>query len=270
MILAVHTDHLQQVNIGRTGSQYTVDDGVTGQHIVDKQRVGSGDVSMYGIIIDTVAVCVIVETAGRTYLVVKHPCRRVVCLDSRLHEKRTAQHIGHITIETLHILRGIAKTHTVLVGVRIDETGAELDELRIHRVVHAGSETLIVWTGTFQGTFLLEIVESYIIGAIGTTTAEVQVMVLADTRLEHFVEPVGIGIIPESVCTVNKAISSGKRCSRVGACLTEILAVLVGVHHVIHTLRNLIDTEVAFIVDSQRLVFLTVLCGDDDHTVSST
>ena len=41
MVLALHTNHLEQVEVGRTCGNNTVNDGITGQHIVHQQWVGS-------------------------------------------------------------------------------------------------------------------------------------------------------------------------------------------------------------------------------------
>ena len=107
---------------------------------------------------------------------------------------------------------------------------------------------------------------------MGTTAAEVHVMVLTSASLEHFLEPVGIGVVHKLVlaCGWVKRVSTGESCARVGTSLTDIVAVLVSVHHVVNTVRNLVDTEVTRVVHLQRLVFLTVLGGDDDHTIGGT
>ena len=96
-------------------------------------------------------------------------------------------------------------------------------------------------------------------------------MVLAHTLLEHLVEPVGIRVVHKVVFTVlTHAVTAGKRSIGVGGSLTQVVAVLVGIHQVVGAARNNVNTEVALVVNLQRLVFLTVLGGDDDHTVSST
>ena len=153
----------------------------------------------------------------------------------------------------------------------VDERGAELDELGLHRVVHTGGETLVVRTGALERTLLVEVVEAYIISIMGTTTAQVHVVVLADTSLEHLVKPVGVGSVDKVVTTViAQAVTAGKRSTRVGTSLTQIVAVLVGIHHIVCAARNEVHTEITLVVHLQRLVFLTVLRGDDDHTVSGT
>ena len=134
--------------------------------------------------------------------------------------------------------------------MRIDETGTELDELGLHRVVHTSRKALIVWTGTFQRTLLLEIVKTYIISIVCTTAAKIHVVVLTDTRLEHFFEPIGIRIVHEVVFTVlTHAVSTGQGSIGISCCLSQIVAVLVSVHHVVCTTGNLIDTEVTFVVN---------------------
>ena len=155
--------------------------------------------------------------------------------------------------------------------MRIHEAGAELDELRVHRVVHAGGETLVVRTCALERTVLLVVVQTDIIGIVLTATAQVHVVVLADTRLKHLVKPVGIRAVLELIHAIRHlAVATRQRGARVGTSLSQIGAVLIGVHHVIYTARNLVHTEVTLVVHLQRLVLLTVLRGDDHHTVSGT
>ena len=98
--------------------------------------------------------------------------------------------------------------------MRINQTGAELDELRVHCVVHTSSETLVVWTSTLKSTFLVEVVETYIISIVGTTTAQVHIVVLTDTRLKHLFEPVCIGIILELIDALRHlAVTTRQKCS---------------------------------------------------------
>ena len=155
--------------------------------------------------------------------------------------------------------------------MRIDEACAELDELCVHGVVHTCCEALVVRTCTLEGSLLVEVVEADVISIVGTATAQVHVVVLADTRLEHFVEPVGVRTVHEVVLAVfAQAVATRKRRAAVQASLTEVVAVLVGIHQVVSAAGNLVNTEVALVVNLQRLVFLTILRRDDDHTVSST
>ncbi len=47
---------------------------------------------------------------------------------------------------------------------------------------------------------------------MGTTTAQVHVVVLADTGLEHLVKPVGVGSVDKVVTAViAQAVTAGKR-----------------------------------------------------------
>ena len=107
---------------------------------------------------------------------------------------------------------------------------------------------------------------------MSTTSGKVYIMVLTDTRFEYFVEPVGIGVILEMVFP-GFAVELVSRWQRsVGVCtsLTDVLAVLVGIHYIIDSLRNIIHTEISIVVHFQRLVFLSAFGGDDNHTVGST
>ena len=104
VVLVLQTNHLQQVNISRTSTSDTVYCGVTGQQVVDQQGIRSRDITMDGIVVDTISVGIVVVAAGRTYLVVEYPCVGVVSLDSRLHQQCTTQHVGDVTIQTLYIL----------------------------------------------------------------------------------------------------------------------------------------------------------------------
>ena len=67
-----------------------------------------------------------------------------------------------------------------------------------------------------------------------------------------------------------EAVTAGKRSIGVGSGIAQVVAVLVGIHQVVLVVGNDVDTEVALIVKLQRLVFLTALGRDDDHTVGST
>ena len=155
--------------------------------------------------------------------------------------------------------------------MRVHEAGAELDELHVHRVVHAGRITLKVRTCALERSFLIEIVKTDIIGIVGTATAQVHAVVLTDTCLEGLVEPVGVRVVAEVVVAVAAlAVASGNGNTGIFSGNAEIAAVLVGIHHVVDILADLVDTEVALVVHLQRLVFLTALGRDDHHTVSST
>ena len=158
---------------------------------------------MNGIIVNAIAVSIVVIAAGRAYLVVKHPSGRVVSLNGRLHQQCSTQHVGDIAIQTLNILRGVRKTHTVLVAVRINQRRTEVDELGLHRVINTCRKALVVRTCTLQRTFLLEVVETDVISAGGTTAAQIDIVVLAGTCLENFVEPVGVCTVLEMVLTVS-------------------------------------------------------------------
>ena len=96
-------------------------------------------------------------------------------------------------------------------------------------------------------------------------------MVLADTRLEHFLKPVGVGIILEVVATILAHLVAAWECSaRVGTSLTDIVAILLSVHNVVCATWYNVGTKVARVVHLERLVLLTILCCDDNHTVCCT
>ena len=117
VVLVLKTQHLQQIYISRSCAHDTVDDRVTCQHIIDEQGVRSRDVTMHGIVVHTVAIGIIAVAAGRSHLVVEHPCALVVSLNRRLHAQGTKQHVGHVAIHTLDIQVTVAvgrHTHTVL------------------------------------------------------------------------------------------------------------------------------------------------------------
>ena len=156
--------------------------------------------------------------------------------------------------------------------MRIDKTRAELDELRFHSVVHTGCIALVVGACTLKSSFLLKVVKRNIIGVVCTTTAEVYIVVLPYTCLKHLVKPISIGVIHKLVtsCFGVQLIASGNRSARVCTCLTYILAVLFGIHHIVNTTRNLVNSHVTRVINLQRLVFLTVLCRDDNHAVGSS
>ena len=205
MVLVFNPQHLEQIHIGRTCTYKTVNTGITLQQVIDKQRVGSRNITMYSIIVNSISVCVIIETVSDSHLTVEHPCIRVVCLDGRLHQQGRTQHVANVTIQTLYIFGSIRQCHIVLVRMRIYNAGLELDELGIHRIVHTCSETFEVRTGTFQRSLLAIVVQTYIIGIMGTASRKVYIMVLTNTCLEYFIKPVCIRIIHEMIfsgCTI--------------------------------------------------------------------
>ena len=155
--------------------------------------------------------------------------------------------------------------------MRINEAGAELDELNIHSVVHTSCITLKVRTCALERTFLIIVVKTDVIGVVGTTTAQVDTVVHTSTCLESLVEPVGICFVTEVIETVTTfAIATRNGDTSILSSNTEIAAVLLSIHHIVDILSDLVDTEVALIVYLQRLLFLTALGSDDHHTVSST
>ena len=202
VVLACNTNHLQQVNIGRGCTQETVYNRVTGQHLVNQQGVHGRDVAMDRVIIHTIAIGIVTITAGTAHLVVEYPGRTVVGLDGRLHIQHTAKHVTQVTVKALNILIGIRHSEVVLIGVRIHKTGTELNELNVHGIVHTGRITLKIRTGTLKGSLLVIVVKTDIIGVVHTATTEIHTVVLTDTRLKGFTEPVGIGIVLEMVESV--------------------------------------------------------------------
>ena len=59
------------------------------------------------IIINTIAIGIVFVILGSRHYVVQIPCAFIICLDGRLHQQCTTQHVGHVAIETLYILIGI-------------------------------------------------------------------------------------------------------------------------------------------------------------------
>ena len=217
MVLARNTEYLEDINVGRECTGKAVNQRVARNHIIDKQRVGSRDVTMDIVVVHTISVSVIFIGACSTQLVVQTPSRLIVSLDGWLHEQCTTKYICHVTVETLDILRGVGDTHTVLTGVRVRETGTELDELRLHRVVDTGCETLVVWTCALECAGLLEVVKTYVVCALCTTAAQVDVVVLAHTGLEHFLKPVSVRVVLEMICVGSTVVlvTTWKRGARI-------------------------------------------------------
>jgi hypothetical protein len=107
VILAVNANHLQEIHIGRSCSYEAVYAGVALQQIVDQQGVGSRNVTMYSIVVNTIAVRVIVEVIGDTYQIVKYPSRVVIGFDGGLHQQSTTQYIGYVAIQTLNVFGSV-------------------------------------------------------------------------------------------------------------------------------------------------------------------
>ena len=96
-------------------------------------------------------------------------------------------------------------------------------------------------------------------------------MVLTNTCLEGLIEPVSVSIVTEVIVTIaTQCVSTGSGNTCVGSSNTEIPAVLFSIHQVVNTCLDLVHTEVSLVVNLQRLVFLTTLGSDDNHTVSCT
>jgi len=95
-------------------------------------------------------------------------------------------------------------------------------------------------------------------------------VVLTDTSLEHLVKPVCVDHVRIEVKLVAFLISCRSFHSAVRECHAYVIAVLLCIHHVIDSLLYLVNTHVATVVDSHRLILLTALCCDDNHTVRST
>ena len=58
MIFVVNANHFEDIHISRPGSHETIHASVAFQQVIYQQRVGSGDVTMHGIVVYAVAVSV--------------------------------------------------------------------------------------------------------------------------------------------------------------------------------------------------------------------
>ena len=72
------------------------------------------------------------------------------------------------------------------------------------------------------------------------------------------------------ISTFYLGITACERSARISASLTEVSAVLVGIHDIINTTGNPVNAKISLIVHLQGLIFLTALRRDDYHTVGST
>ena len=96
-------------------------------------------------------------------------------------------------------------------------------------------------------------------------------MILANTSLEHFVEPIGIGIVNKVILTICILTITTRQWSiRILGCLTEILTILISIHYIVRIRWNNISTKIALVINLQWLILQTVLCSDDYHTIRST
>ena len=85
--------------------------------------------------------------------------------------------------------------------MRIYKTGAEFDELGVHRIVYTCCIAFIVGAGTLQRASLIEIVKSYIISIVCSATTEVYIVILTDPGLKNFIESISIGVVHETIVT---------------------------------------------------------------------
>ena len=115
MVLALYTYHIKEVNISRCCTYKTVNDSVTCKHLVDEQWVHGRDITMYGIVVHTVSISIVLIATGRTYHIIEHPCRLIVSLNCWLHIEHAAQHVTQVTIQTLYVLIGIRYGQVVLI-----------------------------------------------------------------------------------------------------------------------------------------------------------
>ncbi len=171
----------------------------------------------------------------------------------------------------MNVFAGVGEGHVVLVGVAVDDACLELDKLSVEVVVYTSCETRKVWTCTFYGTFLLEVVEGNVVSIIFAAAAEVDVVVLADACFEDFVEPVGVGVVHELVgAVILKDVARWER--RVGVCasLADVIGILFGVHNFVNIVGHNVHTYVARIINLHWRVFSATFCSDDDDAVSST
>ena len=107
MIFVINSNHLEDIHIGRSGSHEAIHAGVALQQVIYQQRVGSGDITMHGIVVYAIAVSVIIKVVGDSHQVIKYPCRRIICLNGGLHHQGAAQHIGYVAIQTLNVFGSI-------------------------------------------------------------------------------------------------------------------------------------------------------------------
>ena len=97
-------------------------------------------------------------------------------------------------------------------------------------------------------------------------------MVLTCSHLEYCVKPICIYVVAffEEILVGRSVVACGESRARIfGGCL-DVLHKLVGLHHVVDVLINIVDAEVAGVIDFDGLVFLALLCGDDYHAVCCT
>ena len=62
---------------------------------------------MYGVVVNTITIRVIVEVIGDTYQIVKYPSRVVVGFDGGLHQQSTTQYVGYVSIQTLNVFGSV-------------------------------------------------------------------------------------------------------------------------------------------------------------------
>ena len=67
MIFVINANHLEDIHVGRSGSYETIYAGVALQQVIYQQWVGSGDVTMHGIVVYTIAVSVIIKVVGDSH-----------------------------------------------------------------------------------------------------------------------------------------------------------------------------------------------------------
>ena len=74
MVLALDTNHRQQINISRSCTNKAIDDSITSKHLINQQWVHGRDITMYSIIVNTIAISIVLVATGRAYHIVEYPC----------------------------------------------------------------------------------------------------------------------------------------------------------------------------------------------------
>ena len=152
----------------------------------------------------------------------------------------------------------------------INNAGLEFDELDIHIVVDTCREAVVVRTGALKSPFLAEIVKSYVVSVVLSSTRHVDIMVLAYSGLEHCIKPVGINLCRIQIERTVLIVPCRNIHSVVGKGNIHIITVLACIHHIIYTFTDLIHAKVTGIINLHGLVFLTAFGCDYDHTVCGT
>ena len=150
-----------------------------------------------------------------------------------------------------HRCAGVAHRHAYVLAIHGIQAYRQVETVLQHLGRYQRAQVQAVHVRALDDALTVHIVErSHILG-LGRAAGDRQVVVMADTRAEHLVLPVGIAVLVVGIVDIVAA---------------DVAADIVGRGHV-EGLGNLVEGHVAVVAHVGALGLAAALGGDDDHTV---